>query len=148
MSEPVPLQLDLADFDAVGIAADAVVTVRAHAIERSLATAATVSAPDAWHRVIVNASPSGQTLLKVRLTDLTNSRANNVTKALRDRGWHLDEDGDGLSHRHPAGTDATTVAFDLLAALTTAGAPSDVRTVTAVDAEGTALALGGTDGAD
>ncbi len=58
-----------------------------------------------------------------------------------ERGWQIDEDGDGASCRYPSGVEATTVAFDALGALTLAGAPSDVRSVTASDSEGRAIAL-------
>jgi len=139
--DPSPLLLDLADFDAVGIAADVVVSLRAHAIESSVDTSATISAPDGWHRVMVNCSATGKTLLRVRFVDLTRSRANNVSKALAERGWQIDEDGDGASSRFPSGVEATTVAFDALAALTTGGAPSDVRQVTATDGDGRSVPL-------
>jgi hypothetical protein len=90
---------------------------------------------------MVNCSPTGKTLLRVRFTDLTTSRANNVAKALTERGWQTDEDGDGAAMRYPSGVEATTVAFDALAALTLAGAPGDIRTVTAVDSSGRPIAL-------
>lgn len=141
MAGPTPLLLDLADFDAVGIATDLVVAVRSHAIEAGVDASAAISAPESWHRVMVNCSSTGKTLLRVRFTDLTKSRANNVSKALVERGWQIDEDGDGASCRYPSGVEATTVAFDALGALTLAGAPSDVRSVTASDSEGRAIAL-------
>jgi hypothetical protein len=141
MADPTPLLLDLADFDAVGIAGDVVGSVRSHAIEHSVDASATVSAPEGWHRVIVNCSSTGKTLLRVRFTDLTKSRANNVAKALAERGWQTDEDGDGAASRHPSGVEATTIAFDALAALTTGGAPGDVRQVTAFDADGRPIPL-------
>ncbi|MFN8052757.1 MAG: hypothetical protein U0Q22_15020 [Acidimicrobiales bacterium] len=136
-----PLLVDLADFDAVGIATDVVVAVRSHAIERSVDSSAAISAPHGWHRVMINCSGTGKTLLRVRFTDLTTARANNVAAALDERGWQRDEDGDGASRRYPSGTEATTVAFDALAALTLAGAPNDVRSVTAADATGVAIDL-------
>ena len=136
-----PLLLDLADFDAVGITSDVVISVRRHAIERQLDSSATISAPESWHRVMVNCSPTGKTLLRVRFTDLTTSRANNVAKALSERGWQTDEDGDGAAMRYPSGIEATTVAFDALAALTLAGAPTDVRSVTGSDSAGGSIAL-------
>lgn len=142
MADPTPLPLDLTDFDAVGVAADVVVAVRVHAIEHQVDTSATISAPESWHRVMVNCSPSGKVLLRVRFVDLTTSRANNVSKALLGQGWQTDEDRDGASRRYPSGTDATAVAFDVLAALTLGGAPSDVRTVTASDRDGRPVALG------
>ena len=141
MVDTAPLLLDLADFDAVGIATDIVVAVRSHAIEHAVDTSATVSAPESWHRVMINCSATGKTLLRVRFTDLTTSRGNNVSRALVERGWQLDEDRDGAAFRYPSGIEATTIAFDALAALTLAGAPSDLRTVTAVDAAGRAVAL-------
>lgn len=136
-----PLLLDLADFDAVGIATDVVVAVRSHAIESSVDSSATISAPESWHRVMVNCSRTGKTLLRVRFTDLTTSRANNVSAALTERGWQIDEDGDGASRRYPSGVDAATVAFDALGALTLAGAPNDVRTVRAGDSTGAVIPL-------
>ena len=148
MPDVTPLTLDLTDFDAVGVAADVVMSVRAHAIEHQVDTSAAVSAPESWHRVMVNCSATGKTLLRVRFVDLTRSRANNVSRALLDQGWQLDEDEDGASRRFPSGIEATTVAFDLLAALTLAGAPSDVRTVAAFDRDGRPVALGRPDGAD
>lgn len=141
MTEPAPLLLDLADFDAVGIATDVVVAVRSHAIDRSVDTSAEISAPDGWHRVMVNCSATGQTLLRIVFGDLTRSRANNVSRALRDRGWQVDEDGEGASHRYPPGTEATTVAFDALGALAVGGAPTDIRAVRAQDRGGHTLAL-------
>lgn len=141
MADPTPLLLDLADFDAVGIATDIVVAVRTHAIEGTVDASASVSAPEGWHRVMVNCSATGKTLLRVRFTDLTTSRSNNVSKALVERGWQLDEDRDGASLRYPSGVEATTVAFDALAALTLAGAPSDIRSVTASDSQGRPVAL-------
>lgn len=141
MTDADPLPLDLSDFDAVGIAADVVAAVRVHAIETSTESSATVSAPEGWHRVVVNCSPTGNTVLRVRFADLTRSRANNVAAALADRDWQRDEDDGGASHRHGSGTDATTVAFDVLGALTVGGAPSDIRSVSAVDGAGNRIAL-------
>lgn len=141
MVDSTPLLLDLADFDAVGIATDIVIAVRRHAIERRVDASAAISAPETWHRVMVNCSSTGKTLLRVRFTDLTRSRANNVSHLLAARGWQIDEDQDGASCRYPSGVEATTVAFDALAALTLAGAPSDVRSVTATDSEGRVVAL-------
>jgi len=141
MSAPSPLLLDLADFDAVGIATDIVLTVRSHAIEGEVDSSATISAPEGWHRVMVNCSATGKTLLRVRFVDLTRSRTNNVSAALRERGWQLDEDADGVSYRYPSGVDATTIAFDVLSAVTLAGAPNDIRTVIAADAAGRPIAI-------
>lgn len=141
MVDSAPLLLDLADFDAVGIGADIVIAVRSHAIEGGVDASATISAPESWHRVMVNCSSTGKTLLRVRFTDLTRARSNNVSRALADRGWQIDEDGDGASCRYPSGVEATTVAFDALGALTLAGAPNDVRSVTATDSAGRPVAL-------
>lgn len=139
MSEP--LVLDLADFDAVGVVSDVVVSLRVHSIEHAVDSAATVSAPEGWHRVIVNCSSTGQVVLRVRFLDLTRSRANNVTKALTERRWVIDEDEDGASLRQPPGTDATAAAFEILGAVSLGGAPADVRTVTAFDSTGAAIDL-------
>jgi hypothetical protein len=136
-----PLRLDLGDFDAVGIAGDVVLAVRAHAMEHGVDAAATVSAPEGWHRVVVTGRPGGHTVLGVRYGELTASRWNNVAKALARRGWDLDDDEEGATRRYPPGTDASTVAFELLAVAVLAGAPSDVRQVTAVDATGSPVML-------
>jgi hypothetical protein len=123
--------LDLGDFDAVGVASDLVDTVRQQAIEAGRDVAATVSAPNGWHRVVVTGRSSGHVVLVVRFSELTTSRWHNVEKALRERGsWDLDDDAEGVTRRYPPGTEAATVAFELLAALTLAGAPADTRTVT------------------
>ncbi|MEZ5321209.1 MAG: hypothetical protein R2698_03850 [Microthrixaceae bacterium] len=102
---------------------------RATAIETAVDTHLTLCAPHGWHPVVANFSPSGQTLLRVRFAHLTTSRANNVAKVLLERGWSLDEDGDGSSHRMRAGTDATDIAFEMLAVATASGAPADERTL-------------------
>jgi hypothetical protein len=136
-----PVLLDLADFDAVGIAGDIVVAVRRHAIEGEVDVAATVSAPDEWHRVVVTGRRSGHTVLGVRYSGLTASRWNNVARALAGRGWQLDDDDEGATLRFPPGTEPTTVAFELLAAAALAGAPTDTRQVTAVDGNGGPVAL-------
>lgn len=140
-NEPAPLALDLSDFDAVGIAAEMVMNVRSHAISAGVDTSATIDAPQGWHRVMVNASATGKTLLRVRFVDLTRSRANNVSAALVERGWQIDEDGDGASLRYPSGVEATSIAFDVLATLTLAGAPTGLRTVVARDGSGGTVAL-------
>ena len=93
--------------------------------------AATVSAPAGWHRVVATGRSSGHVVLVVRFSELTSSRWHNVERALRDQGnWDPDDDGEGVTRRFPPGTEAATVAFELLAALTLAGAPADTRTVT------------------
>jgi hypothetical protein len=133
---PAPLVLDLDDFDAVGVAGDAVIALRVHAIERDTDAAATVAAPGGWHRVVVTARQSGHVVLSVRYGELSLSRWNNVAAAIAKRGWDLDEDGEGATRRFPPGTEPATVAFELLAALTLSGAPAGPRTVTAVDGRG------------
>jgi hypothetical protein len=138
---PDPVRLDLADFDAVGVASDIVVAVRSHAIEHGVDVAATVSAPDGWHEVVVTGRPGGHAVLGVRYRELTASRWNNVAKALAGRGWDLDDDEEGATRRYPPGTEPSTVAFELLAVAALAGAPSDVRRVTAVDGAGNAVPL-------
>ena len=136
--------LDLTDFDAMGIAADIIVAVRAHALQHEVSTTAEVSAPQGWHRVVVNCSPTGNVNLRVRFVDLTTSRANNVTKALVARDWLIDEDCDGASTRFLPGAEAASIAFEVLAVLSLAGAPGDRRTVTAIDSAGAQIALGPT----
>ena len=138
---PSPVVVDLSDFDAVAVLADVVVAVRSAAIEGDVDVAATVSAPQGWHRVVLSCSRTGNLALRVRLTDLTVSRANNVQRALVDRRWVLDEDGDGIAVRQPPGTEATSVAFEVLSVLSVGGAPADVRTVMAVDHHGAPVPL-------
>jgi hypothetical protein len=127
---PRAVRLDLGDFDAVGVASDVVLTVRSHAIEHGRDVVATVAAPAGWHRVVVTGRPGGHTVLGVRFGELTASRWNNVAKALAGRGWDLDDDEEGATRRYPPGTEASTVAFEILAIAALAGAPSDVRQVT------------------
>ena len=123
--------LDLGDFDAVGVASDLVATVRHQAIEADRDIAATISAPGGWHRVVVTGRRSGHVVLALRFSELTTSRWHNVERALAKRGgWDPDDDAEGMTRRYPPGTEAATVAFELLAVLTLAGAPSDQRTVT------------------
>jgi hypothetical protein len=138
---PGTVRLDLGDFDAVGVAGDVVVAVRAHAIEHGRDVAATVSAPDGWHRVVVTGRPGGHTVLGVRYSELTASRWHNIAGALAGRGWDLDDDGEGATRRYPPGTEASTAAFEILAVAALAGAPTDVRQVTAVDADGRPVRL-------
>jgi hypothetical protein len=140
-SAPEPVELDLEDFDAVGIAGEIVVALRRHAIEASVDAVASVSAPSGWHGLFVTGRPSGHVVLGVRYRDLTPSRWHNVTRALAEREWLLDEDGEGASRRYPPGAEATTVAFEILTALTLSGAPTDPRQVTAVDASGDPVPL-------
>lgn len=135
--------LDLADFDAVGVAEDLVVSLRAHAIEHGVDAAATVSAPAGWQRIVITARPSGHVVLGTRYSDLGRSRWNNVADALERRGWQLDDDGEGATRRYPPGSQAADAAFEALAAVALAGAPSDVRMVTAVDGTGVTIPLEG-----
>jgi hypothetical protein len=141
-TDAAPLALDLADFDAVGILGEVVVALRVHSIEADVDAAATISAPDGWHRVVVTARSSGHVVVGVRYTELSTSRWHNVAEALARRDWQLDEDEEGATIRFPPGTEPTAAAFEVLAALTLAGAPADVRRVTAVDGRGQAVALG------
>ena len=137
-----PLRVDLADFDAVGILSDVVVALRVRSIEADVDAAATASAPDGWHRVVVTARSSGHVVVGVRYSDLSTSRWHNVAEALARRGWQLDEDGEGSTIRFPPWTEPTDAAFEILAAATVAGAPADVRSVTAVDGRGDPVTLG------
>ena len=136
------LRLDLGDFDAVGVTTDVVVALRVHAIEHGCDAAATVDAPAGYQRLVVTARPSGHVVLGVRYSDLGRSRWNNLADALEQRGWQLDDDGEGATRRYPPGSGASEAAFEALAAVTLAGAPADVRTVTAVDGNGDPVALG------
>lgn len=135
--------LDLADFDALGVAEDLVVTLRAHAIEHGVDAAATVSAPAGWQRIVITARSSGHVVLGTRFNDLGRSRWNNVADALERRGWQLDDDGEGATRRYPPGSQASDAAFEALAAVALAGAPTDVRMVTAVDGTGAPIPLEG-----
>lgn len=139
--EPPPLMLDLGDFDAIGVTTELVITLRVHAIEHETDAAATVSAPEGWHRLVITARHSGHVVLGIRYSDLTRSRVHNLSRALHQREWDLDEDDDGVTRRYPPGTEATTAAFEILTALTLAGAPSDTRQVTAVDGSGAPIDL-------
>ena len=135
------LALDLADFDAVGVATDVLHALRAHAIEHDCDAAATVDAPAGYQRLVLTARPSGHIVLGVRYSDLGRSRWNNLADALEQRGWQLDDDGEGSTRRYPPGSSASDAAFEALAAVTLSGAPSDVRHVTAVDANGVPVPL-------
>jgi hypothetical protein len=143
MAAPAPLPLDLRDFDVLGVATAAVVALRAHAIGSGVDAAATVAAPDGWHRVVVTARSSGHVVLSVRYDELSMSRFHNIAGALERRGWDRDEDGEGATRRYPPGTEATDAAFELLAVVPLAGAPAGVRTVTAVDGNGAPVDLAG-----
>lgn len=141
MASPEPLLLDLGDFDAVAVASDVVLAVRSHAIEAGVDTAATVSAPPGWHRLVITGRASGHVVLGVRYQPLTRSRLHNVAAALEGQGWDLDDDADGVTRRYPPGTEAAMVAFDVLGVLTLCGAPADVREVTARDGTGSPVPL-------
>jgi hypothetical protein len=132
----VAVAIDPNDFDAVGVMADVVVTLRRHAMEQQSDVVATVSSPPGRHRLKVTARAGGHVVFSVRFDELTNSRRNVIAEALARRDWDLDEDGEGATRRYPPGTEHTTVAFDALAVLTLAGAPGERRTVTALDAGG------------
>ncbi|HKA05074.1 MAG TPA: hypothetical protein VKD67_12115 [Acidimicrobiales bacterium] len=134
MAEPV--MIDPGDYDAVGVMADVVLTLRRHAMERQADVVATVSAPPGRHRLLVTARPSGHTVFSVRFDELTKSRRNAIAAALTQRAWDFDDDGEGATHRYPPGTEHTTVAFDALPLLTLGGVPADRRTITALDASG------------
>jgi hypothetical protein len=136
-----PLAVDLADFDAVGILAAAVVALRVRSIEADTDAAATIDAPDGWHRVVITARSSGHVVVAVRYTPLSASRWHNAAEALARRGWQLDEDQEGATVRFPPGTEPTDAAFEALAAATVAGAPADVRQLTAVDGAGAPVDL-------
>jgi hypothetical protein len=137
-----PLTVDLADFDAVGILGEVVVRLRIRSIEADTDAAATIDAPDGWHRVVVTARPSGHVVVAVRYTPLSTSRWHNAAEALARRGWQLDEDEEGATIRFPPGTEPTDAAFEALAATTVAGAPAGLRAVTGVDGEGAPVDLG------
>jgi hypothetical protein len=141
MAAPEPLPIDPSDFDAVGVLSDVVVTLRAHVMATDTDAGATIDAPEGWHHAKVTAKPGGSSVLVVRYGELSMSRLRNVADALERRGWQLDEDGEGATLRQPPGTPATDVAFELLAVLGVAGAPTSVRSVTAFDADGTPLDL-------
>src|SRR5262245_15748199 len=133
--------VDPNDFDAVGVVAEAIVTLRGAALDRQCDVVAAISAPPGRHHLKVVARPGGHVVLAVRFDDLTNSRRNVIADALTRRHWDLDEDGEGATFRFPPGTEHTTVAFDVLGVLTLAGAPADRRTMTAVDGTGAPVDL-------
>ena len=87
----------------MGIAGAVVDVVRSQAITRGVDVAATVSAPSGWHRVVVTGRQSGHVVLSVRYPSLTTSRRHNLDDALAKRGWDLDEDNEGATHRIPPG---------------------------------------------
>ncbi len=135
------LQIDPSDFDAVGLLSEAIVSVRAHVLIEEIDASATITAPEGWHRLVINAKQGGSSVLVVRFNDLSASRLRNVADALVRRGWQLDEDREGATLRQPPGTSATDTAFEVLAAIAAAGAPSTPRTVSAIDTDGTEIDL-------
>lgn len=135
------LDLDLADFDAVGVATDLMIALRAHAIEYEIDAVAKVSAPEGWHQVVATARKSGHVILGVRFRPLTASRRQNVRKALTGRRWTIDDDHDGATVGFPPGTEPIDAAFELLAVVSLNGAPTNVRTVTAHDGRGITVDL-------
>ena len=135
------LQIDPSDFDAVGLLSEAIVSVRAHVLIEEIDASATITAPEGWHRLVINAKQGGSSVLVVRFNDLSASRLRNVADALARRGWQLDEDREGATSRQPPGTSATDTAFEVLAAIAAAGAPSTTRTISAIDTDGTEIDL-------
>ncbi len=135
------ITVDPGDFDALGALGAVVVALRTHAVESGIDAAATISAPDGWHRVVVTARGSGHVVVAIRYTHLSTSRWHNVAEAVSRRGWQLDEDREGASVRFPPGTEPSDAAFEALAATSLAGAPGDLRTVTAVDGRGAVVPL-------
>lgn len=140
-SGPEPLTVDPGDFDAIGILGEVIAALRVHSIEADTTTAATISAPDGWHRVVISALASGHVVVGVRYVELSTSRRHNVADALARRGWQADEDEGGTTTRFPPGTEPADAAFEVLAALTISGAPSTIRTVIAIDGRGDPVAL-------
>ena len=135
------IDLDPADFDAVGVLSDVVVALRIHAIEADTDAAATISAPEGWHRVVITARSSGHLVIGIRYTELSTSRWHNVAEALARRSWQLDDDDEGATARFPPGSEPTDAAFEALAAIGLAGAPIQARTLTAVDGRGDVVPL-------
>jgi len=135
------LQIDPSDFDAVGLLSEAIVSVRAHVLIEEIDASATITAPEGWHRLVINAKQGGSSVLVVRFNDLSASRLRNVADALVRRGWQLDEDREGATLRQPPGTSATDTAFEVLAAIAAAGVPSTPRTISAIDTDGTEIDL-------
>lgn len=135
------LVIDPTDFDAVGLLTEAIVSLRAHVLINEVDASATVSAPDGWHPLVINAKQGGSSVLIVRFNELSASRLRNVADALSGRGWQLDEDREGATLRQPPGTTATDSAFEVLSAIGLAGAPDAPRTVTARDGNGTEVDL-------
>ena len=133
--------IDPSDFDAVGVLSDAIVSLRAHVLINEIDASATVSAPDGWHRLVINAKRGGSSVLVIRFNDLSASRLRNVADALGKRGWQLDEDREGATLRQPPGTTATDSAFEVLAVISLGGAPATPREVVGRDVDGTPVEL-------
>lgn len=129
-------KVDIGDFDAVGAFSDLFITLREKVMMSDSESSAVISAPAGWHGVVVTAKPGGSTVLICRFNNLSLSRLRNVADALVRRGWLLDEDREGATLRMAPGTTTTDVAFEVLAALGTAGAPSGEREVVLRDARG------------
>jgi len=142
MSTPEPAVLDPADFDAIGVLTDIVLTLRRHAFERQVDVTAFVSAPAGRHALDLSARAGGHVVLGVRYDILTPSRRNVLIQAFDRRGWDENEDGSGVTRRFPPGTEASDVAFEALGVLALGGTPPERRTITAVDATGAPVALG------
>ena len=133
--------IDPTDFDAVGVLSEAIVSLRAHVLINEVDASATVSAPEGWHPLVINAKQGGSSVLVVRFNELSASRLRNVADALSKRGWQLDEDREGATLRQPPGTAATDSAFEVLAAIGIGGAPTAVRTLEARDGNGNEVDL-------
>lgn len=128
------LVIDPSDFDAIGLLTDAIVSLRAHVMVNEIDASATVTAPEGWHPLVINAKQGGSSVLVVRFNELSNSRLRNVADALSKRGWQLDEDREGATLRQPPGTSATDSAFEVLSSIGVGGAPNSPRTLVARDA--------------
>lgn len=128
------LVIDPSDFDAIGLLTDAIVSLRAHVMVNEIDASATVTAPEGWHSLVINAKQGGSSVLVVRFNELSNSRLRNVADALSKRGWQLDEDREGATLRQPPGTSATDSAFEVLSSIGVGGAPNSPRTLVARDA--------------
>jgi hypothetical protein len=133
--------IDPTDFDAVGVLTEAIVSLRAHVMVNEIDASATVSAPEGWHPLVINAKQGGSSVLIVRFNDLSASRLRNVADGLSKRGWQLDEDREGATLRQPPGTTATDSAFEVLAAIGIGGAPNSSRNLVARDGNGNEVDL-------
>jgi hypothetical protein len=133
--------IDPTDFEAVGVLTEAIVSLRAHVMVNEIDASATVSAPEGWHPLVINAKQGGSSVLIVRFNDLSASRLRNVADGLSKRGWQLDEDREGATLRQPPGTTATDSAFEVLAAIGIGGAPNSSRNLVARDGNGNEVDL-------